>query len=156
MTFENWRRQLSIWNSERRRERRNRNDRPVDQSSLAVDAVCRRSSPCDSRLSQEWGSRALLLMAERVSQIPRSVYAAHEPWQQALECIRCEADRNRACPAGRLACGAENHTAVYSQSFVRTFRPAHTYHRLDFNRGSQRVDLRIFGRGASPISRLVA
>src|SRR5258708_40323884 len=80
--FASWKRRSRslLWN--RRAEGKgNRNDRRLDQPSLAIDVVRVGGGSPDSRLPEEPGRGPLLAVVQRVVQVLRPVLIADRSWQ---------------------------------------------------------------------------
>src|ERR1700723_478752 len=96
--FATWRKpSRSLSCNKNRKGRVNRNDRRMDQPSLAIDVVRSYGGTPDCRVSQEPGQSPLLVVAHRVFQIPHPVIAADEPRQPPGVGASCEEDHAMGC-----------------------------------------------------------
>src|SRR5580693_1721919 len=81
----------------RRKGQANRNDRRMDQPSLAINLVRSCGGTPDHRIPQEPGQSPLLVVAQRVVQIPHPVIVADEPWRPPRTGPGREEDRDTGC-----------------------------------------------------------
>jgi beta-lactamase regulating signal transducer with metallopeptidase domain len=88
----------------------------MEQPSLAINAVRNCGGAPDCRVSQEPGQGALLVVAQRVVQIPHPVLAADEPRQPPRVGPRREENRN----AGRVIHDGADHPAISRQTLPWT------------------------------------